>query len=177
MKSLSLWKIFIIVFILLLLWFVIKVLFPLGGAVVEIESTRDTLNRSFAGRFLDIEAPAQPGKVIHVNHVNMPEPGFIVIYRSAGYTNNGQEPEKFFGSSVLLTKGIKQDFDISLIEEIKCTRLTARLHKDINKDGVFDFSTEGEYGKANMNGETRILNPDLKSQPSSIFQNFDVKCR
>ena len=177
-KFLTPWKIFGAIFVLALLLFIIKILLPLGGAVVEIETTRNTLSRSAAGSYLDVEAPAKFGKIIHINSVDMPEPGFIVIYRPDQYTNNGQEAQKFFGSSSLLPKGKKENFDISLMEEVKCTNLIARLYRDLNKDGRFDISTEGEGSKANMNGEAWIPNPTSTiPPPTTIFQTFDVKCR
>ena len=177
-KFLTPWKILGIIFVLVLLWFIIKIFLPLGGAVVEIERTGNSLNRSSAGRFLDVEAPAKPGKIIHINSVDMPEPGFIVIYRPDRYTNNGQEAQKFFGSSALLPKGVKENFDISLTEEVRCTNLFARLYRDLNNDGTFDIYTEGEGAKTNMNGEAWIPNPSSTiPSPTTVFQSFDVRCR
>lgn len=177
-KFLTPWKIFGIIFALILLWFIIKIILPLGETVVQLETTRNTLSRSAAGAYLDVEAPAKLGKSIHINSVDMPEPGFIVIYRQDRYTNNGHETYKVFGSSPLLPKGKKEGFDILLTEEVKCTNLTARLYRDLNNNGKFDLLTEGEEAPTNRNGEARIPDPTSTVAPSTtILQTFDVKCR
>ena len=104
---------------------------------MEIKTTRNSLSQVFAGSYLDVEAPAKLGKKIHINAVDMPEPGFIVIDRYGRNTSDGQEAHKFFGSSLLLPKGKKENFDILLSEEVGCTTLDATLYRDLNGDGKF----------------------------------------
>ena len=169
-KFWTLWKVIGGIFVLALLWIVFEIVSPVGGAIVQIESTRSSLNHIETGGYLNVNAPSKPGKIVHINFVDMPEPGFVVIYHPDWYTKDGPQSYKFYGATRLLPKGKSENIDIALSEEVRCAPLMARLYRDVNGDGKYDFETEGD-----ANGKSWIPQPDNKIP--SIAQTFDVKCR
>ena len=155
----------------------IKVLLPLFVVANGIASTERNL-RTMNDEFISIKEPAEIGMSIHVNSVNMPEAGFIAVYRddlTVMRVNNTQanQTAKFFGSSKFLPKGRTDNLNLDFTDEINCERIMIGFYKDLDNDGTF---TEEEYHKSNQNGVGWILDPRFPQSSMRIIKRVDVEC-
>ena len=164
--------------VLFVIFILIKILVPLGSATIQIKATENSINKASTGGYLDAEFPIKSGKITHITRVDMPESGFIAVYRPyQSYIDGKPIDTKLLGTSVLLPKGIKENFDILLSEDVVgCTALTVQLFKDVNGDGKIDFSAQGAGGEEKVNMEAWIPNPNDRYPGSSVMQNLNVNC-